>query len=87
MTGKNLLRMGAPIIAAGGVWLAQQAISGGYKAVAGAPPPKADDLEAPMTRVLVYAAGAAVVAAVINVLISREDAKATAPDLEEASTT
>ncbi len=85
MTKKELIRMGAPLLAAGGVWLAQQALSGGYRAAAGSSPPKADDTEAPMSRVLLYAAGAAMVAAVVNVVITRQIARATAPQLGDTT--
>jgi hypothetical protein len=79
VTGKDFMRITAPLLAAGGVWLAQRALSDGYKAATGAPPPKADDLEAPMSRVLLFAAGAAMMAAVVNVVITRQVARAAAP--------
>lgn len=79
------MRIGAPLLAAGGVWVAQQAMTKGYRAAAGAPPPKADDLEAPFSRVILFAASAAVVAAVVNVVITRQVARASAESLGDVA--
>ena len=78
MTGNDFMRFGAPLLAAAGVWAAQQAITHSYRAAAGSAPPKPDDLDAPITRVLLFAGGTAVVAAVVNVLITRGVARASA---------
>ena len=68
MTGADVLKISAPLIAMGGVWVARKALAGGYQAATGNQPPSADDLDAPLTRVLVFAAGAAVVAALVNTI-------------------
>lgn len=79
MTGHDFMRIGAPLIAMGGVWIAQRALSGGYRAATGSEPPAADDLDVPVTRVIIFAASAAVIAAAINVVVTRQVAKATQP--------
>lgn len=76
MTGADVLKLSAPIIAMGGVWVAQRALTGGYRAATGHRPPSADDLDAPLSRVLVFAAGTAIVAALVNTIVTREVTKA-----------
>lgn len=77
MTGADVLKISAPFIAMGGVWIANRVLTGGYQMATGNKPPTADDLDAPMSRVLVFAAGAAVVAALVNTVVTREVARAT----------
>ncbi len=76
MTSADVLKLSAPIIAMGGVWVARRALTGGYQLATGNQPPAADDLDAPMTRVLMFAAGAAVLAALVNTVVTREVARA-----------
>lgn len=83
MTGSDMLKIGAPFIAMGGVWVVRRAISGGYRAATGNNPPAADDLDVPMTRVIIFAAGVAVAAAVINVAVTRGVARAAAAQHRE----
>lgn len=78
MTRTDVLRISAPIIAMGGVFLVRKAMTGGFQAATGSTPPQPDDLDASLTRVIVYAAGVAVAAAVINTLVQRGVAKAVA---------
>lgn len=78
MTRTDVLRLSAPIIAMGGVFLMRKAMTGGFQAATGSAPPKPDDLDESLTRVLVYTAGLAVAAAVINTLVQRGVAKAVA---------
>ena len=54
MTGADVLKISAPIIAMGGVWVARKALSGGYQAATGNQPPSADDLDAPLSQVTRY---------------------------------
>jgi hypothetical protein len=77
VTGADVLKISAPIIAMGGVWVARKALSGGYQAATGNQPPSADDLDAPLSQVLMFAAGAAVVAALVNTIVTREVTRAT----------
>lgn len=77
MTSADILKITAPLIAMGGVWVARRALNGSYALATGNQPPAADDLDAPLRNVLVYAAGAAVVAALVNTLVTREVARAT----------
>ena len=71
-----MLRMGAPMVAAGTVWLAAKALRAGYAQATGNPPPRPDDIEAPIVTVVIYAVAMASVSALINVGIQREVAKA-----------
>ena len=73
-----MLRMAAPILAAGTVFLAGKALRAGYAAATGAPPPKPDDLEAPVVRLVVFTVATATVTALINIGIQRGVAKAIA---------
>ncbi len=77
MTGADVLKITAPLIAMGGIWVARKVLSGGYEMATGNQPPQPEDLDAPMGRVIVFAAGAAVVAAVVNTVVTRQVAKAT----------
>jgi Protein of unknown function (DUF4235) len=77
VTGADVLKISAPIIAMGGVWVARKALAGGYQAATGNQPPSADDLDAPLSSVLFFAAGAAVVAALVNTIVTREVTRAT----------
>lgn len=78
MTRTDVLRLAAPIIAMGGVFLVRKAMTGGFQAATGSAPPKPDDLDESLTRVIVYAAGVAVATAVINTVVQRGVAKAVA---------
>jgi hypothetical protein len=73
-----MLRMGAPLVAAGTVWVAGRALRAGYAAATGAPPPKPDDLDAPVMRIVLFAVATATVTAIINVAVQRGVAKAIA---------
>lgn len=76
MEREQLLRLGAPILAAGTVFVAGKIIQRSYEAATGAPPPQPDDPETPMRRVLLYAVASAAVSAVINAAVTRMVAKA-----------
>jgi hypothetical protein len=71
-----MLRLAAPLIAAGAVWAAGKALRQGYSVATGTPPPKPDDLDVPVLRVVMFAMATAAVTAVINVTIQRGVAKA-----------
>ena len=71
-----MFRLAAPMIAAGAVWAAGKALRSGYNRATGAPPPAADDLDAPVLRVVLFAMATAAVTAVINVTVQRGVAKA-----------
>lgn len=73
-----MLRIGAPILAASTVWLAGKALQSGYAAATGAPPPKPDDLDVPVIRIVLFAVATATVTALIRVGIERGAAKAIA---------
>lgn len=76
MEREQLLRLGAPILAAGTVFLAGKIIQRGYEAATGSEPPQPDDPEAPMRRVIFYAVASAAASAVINAAVTRMVAKA-----------
>lgn len=82
MTGKEVLKLGSPVIAMGAVWIAQKAMSFAYEKATGRPVPAADDLDVPVARVMVYATAAAVVGAVVTTGVNRAVAQATLPDPE-----
>lgn len=71
-----MMRLAAPLIAAGAVFVAGKLLRSGYSAVTGAPPPKPDDLDVPVARVVLFAMATAAVTAVINVSIQRGVAQA-----------
>ncbi len=75
MQNNEVLKMGAPLIAMGGVWVAQKAFAAVYRASTGNSVPKADDLDVPVTRVMLYASATAVVGAVVTVAVNRTIAK------------
>ncbi len=74
----DFLRMAAPLVAAGTVYLAGRALRGGYQTATGTPAPKPDDLDTPVIQVVLFAIATAAVTAVINVTIQRGVAKASA---------
>lgn len=76
MERDDMLRLAAPVMAAGAVWMASKALRSGYSAATGAEPPRADDLDVPVVRVVLFAMATAAVTAVINVSIQRGVAKA-----------
>lgn len=78
MTRTDVLRIAAPVIAMGGVFIVRKAMTGGFQAATGSQPPKPDDLDESLTKVVLYTAGVAVAAAVINTLVQRGVAKAVA---------
>lgn len=78
MTRTDVFRISAPFIAMGGVWLVRRVVTAGYEATTGRDAPEAEDLHAPMVSVLVYAAGIAAGAAVVQALVTRQVAKASA---------
>jgi hypothetical protein len=82
VTRTEVLKFTAPVIAMGGVFVSRKALAAGYSAATGSPPPTADDLDVPIGRVLVFAASAALAAAVINTLITRGFALAVARSQE-----
>lgn len=78
MDRNDMLRMAAPLVAAGTVWVAGRALRAGYAAATGAQPPTPDDLDAPMLRIIGFAVATATVTALINVAVQRGVAKAIA---------
>ncbi|MDA9913156.1 DUF4235 domain-containing protein [Candidatus Nanopelagicales bacterium] len=79
MQNNEVLKIGAPLIAMGGVWVAQKALAAVYRASTGNDAPKADNLDAPVSRVIVYASATAVVGAVVTVAINRVIGKMAQP--------
>ena len=76
MNKVSVIRVAAPIVAAGTVFLAGKALRAGYSVATGSEPPKPDDPDVPIARVIVFAVAAAGVTAVITVSIQRGAAKA-----------
>ena len=74
-----MLRLAAPVLAAGSVYVAGKIMGAVYVAVTDSEPPTADNPETPIGRVIVYAVATAAVTALINVGIQRGVAKATRP--------
>lgn len=79
MERREMLRMATPLIAMGTVWAARRTFDKSYQLTTGEDAPSADDLDRPLASVLAYTIGVSVVAAVVNVAISRAMAKATQP--------
>ena len=69
-------RHGRRPVIAGTVFIAGKALGAGYTAATGTHPPKPDDLDAPVMRVVLFALATAAVTAIINVGIQRGVAKA-----------
>jgi hypothetical protein len=80
MQNHEVLKIGAPFITMGGVWVAQKAVATAYRRRTGDEIPMADNLAAPMSRVVFFAAATAVVGAVITVAVNRTIAKVTQND-------
>lgn len=80
MESKEIIRMSSPLIVMGSVWLAKKAFATGFRIAFGEDAPSADDLDAPLGRVLLVSIGAASVAAVVHVGVNRGLARALGPD-------
>jgi hypothetical protein len=85
MNGRDALRLGTPVIAMAAVWVANKGVAIAYEKATGDPVPTPNDLDAPLDRVLLYAAGTAVLGAAITVCVNRGIASATTiePGAEE----
>ncbi|MDZ7576863.1 MAG: DUF4235 domain-containing protein [Candidatus Nanopelagicales bacterium] len=77
MSGKEILRFSAPLIAMSGVWVVRRAFAAGYEAATGNTPPDPDDLNVPLGKALLFATATAVTASVVSTLVSRGIAKIT----------
>jgi hypothetical protein len=73
MQNHEVLKIGAPFITMGGVWVAQKAVATAYRRRTGDEIPMADNLAAPMSRVVFLGA-------VITVAVNRTIAKVTQND-------
>ncbi len=76
----SVMKIATPIIAAVAVWAANEGLKGGYRASTGQQPPEAEDLNAPMGRVLLFSVASAALGATVHVAISRGIAKMSAKD-------
>ncbi len=74
----SVMRITTPIIAAVAVWAANEGLKSGYRASTGQQPPEAEDLHAPMSRVLLFSVASAALGATVHVAISRGIAKMSA---------
>ncbi|TAK69479.1 MAG: DUF4235 domain-containing protein [Actinomycetota bacterium] len=75
---RDLIKIAAPIAAIAATWGARQALGAGYRKATGTPPPRNEDIEVPLRKVLIFAVLSAVAASVANVLITRAVTRATA---------
>ena len=71
MDRKETLRLATPLIAMGTVWVARKGFDVSYRTATGEDAPAPDDLDRPLTSVLIYAVGTSMVAAVVSVLVNR----------------
>lgn len=76
MDREDTLKLMAPALTAGAIWLTSKLLRSAYRATLGTPPPTADDLEAPVAKVIAFTTATAVATAVINVAIQRTVARA-----------
>jgi len=65
----------APLAAVGATWVARKGMTKAYEDKTGHVPPKADDREIPLSKVIMWAVASAMVAATIDVIINRLAAK------------
>jgi len=68
------LKVAAPILAIGAGLLVRKVLDTAYEKTTGAPPPRANDRDVKLGRVLVYAAATAMAIAMVNVIIDRSTA-------------
>jgi Protein of unknown function (DUF4235) len=61
----------APLLAIGATWAVQKGLSAVYTKTTGHQPPRANDPDASLRRIVVWAATTAVAVAVVNVVIDR----------------
>lgn len=80
MTGKELLRLGSPVLAMGTVWVANKVVAIAYEKSTGDPIPASDDFNVSLRRVLLYSTATAVLGATITVCVNRGIARATTPE-------
>jgi hypothetical protein len=66
-----ILKVAAPIIAIGATWAVRKVMEKGYSGLTGNAPPRANDPDQKLTRVLVWATATAAAIAIVDVVISR----------------
>lgn len=66
-----VFKVAAPIIAIGATWAVRKAMEKSYSGLTGNPPPRANDPDQGLTRVLLWATATAAAIAIVDVVISR----------------
>ena len=66
-----ILKVAAPIIAVGATWAVRKLMDKSYSGLTGNPPPRANDPDQRLTKVLLWATATAAAIAVVDVVISR----------------
>jgi hypothetical protein len=66
-----MLKVAAPLIAVGATWAVRKVMEKGYSGLTGNAPPRANDPDQGLTRVLMWATATAAAIAVVDVVISR----------------
>jgi hypothetical protein len=61
----------APLLAIGATWAVQKGLSAAYTKATGHQPPRANDPDASLRRIILWAATTAVAVAVVNVVVDR----------------
>jgi len=84
MADARLVRALAPVAAIGLTLVVRKALASSYQAFTGNEPPKDDDPEASIARVLVFAVSTAVAVTIVNVLITRGVARHSARAADQA---
>jgi hypothetical protein len=67
----TIAKVVAPLLAIGATWAVQKGLEKAYVKATGHRPPRANDPDASMRRIIVWAATTAVAVAVVNVVIDR----------------
>lgn len=78
-----MLKLAGPVLATGTMFFAGKIMNRVYEGVTHNTPPSPEDLDVPISRVLIFAVTTSAVTTVIHVAIQRGIAKATQPTLAE----
>lgn len=71
MSKKPAVQSMTPLVTSGAVWASRKGMRTAYEKKTGNQPPRAGDLDQPMSRVLLWTVGTAVVIALIEVAIQQ----------------
>lgn len=71
----GLAKLVSPLAAIGATWGVRKALDSAYHKASGGPPPRANDPDESLRRVLLWAAVSAAALAIVNVVIDRATAR------------